>query len=183
MGSGSLSTSTRRAVFGVMVMALFCGAAGLRAQGQSAPPAGQPPAGQAPAAAAPATPQEDALKFNSEAAVVIWQIKPEKAADFESAWAAIRTKLAASDKPDFKELNSSLKLFKAVVPAAANQPVVYIMEMNPASKTQSYDPARILYAPDMWPREEADALFKKISESIANISALPLAPVGGGMGM
>jgi hypothetical protein len=161
-----------------MVMALLCGAAGLRAQGQ-APPAG----GQAAPAAGQQAAQADALKFSTEAAVVIWQVKAASAADFESAWTAIKTKLAASDKPDLKELGESLKIFKASVPAGPDQPVVYVMEMNPASKTLSYDPAHILYTPDMWPREEADALFKKIADSIANISALPLVKVGGGAGM
>jgi hypothetical protein len=162
-----------------MVMALLCGAAGLSAQGQAAPPAG----GQQPASGGQQAAQADALKFTTEAAVVIWQVKPASAADFESSWTAIKTKLSASDKPDLKELGDSVKIFKASVPAAADQPVVYVMEISPASKTLSYDPARILYTPDMWPREEADALFKKIADSIANISALPLTKVGGAMGM
>ena len=139
---------------------------------------------QAPPAAGQQAAQADALKFSTEAAVVIWQVKAANAADFESSWTAIKTKLGASDKPDLKELGDSLKIFKASVPTAADQPVVYVMEISPASKTLSYDPARILYTPDMWPREEADALFKKIADSIANISALPLTKVGGGaMGM
>ena len=75
-------------------------------------------------------------------------------------------------------------MFKAVVPAQAGQPVVYVMEISPASKTLSYNPVSILFAPDMWPREEADALYKKIGDNVVNISALPLAKVGGAaMGM
>jgi hypothetical protein len=119
------------------------------------------------------------LKFSSQAAVIIWQIKPESAADFESAWTAIKTKLAGSDKPDFKALGDSLTIFKAQG-TPAGSPVVYVFSISPASPTLSYDPAKILYAPDLWERTEADALFKKISDGIEpqGLSALALGKIG-----
>jgi hypothetical protein len=159
-----------------MFVTLVAGAVALGAQDQ-------PPAGQQPPAQPPAGQQQDPLKFNSEAAVIIWQVKPEGAADFESAWSEIKTKLAASEKPDVKEQAASLTMFKAVVPPQAGQPVVYVFEISPASKTLSYNPAAILYAEGFMERAQADALFKKIGDNYVNISALPLQKIGGGMGM
>jgi hypothetical protein len=155
MVSGSLSASTRRGLFVVMVAALLCGASGLRAQ-------------DAP----------DSLKLSGDAAVLIWTVKAAGAADFESAWGAIKAKLVASEKPDMKELGTSLNMFKVTAAGAAGGPVVYVFTLNPPSKALSYDPAKILYAPDMWPRAEADALFKKIGDAFEGITALPLAKVG-----
>src|SRR5690348_16954580 len=114
MFSGSLSMSTRRGLLVVMVAAMLCGASGLRslhAQAAAAP-------AQAPAA-------DDSLKFSTDAAVIIWQVKPGSAADFESAWTTIKTKLSASDKPEWKELGDGLKIFKvSAAGMPADSPVV-----------------------------------------------------------
>ena len=80
MRSGSLSMSTRRAFFLVAVLALLCGASGMRAHQAAAPAA--PPA------------QEDPFKFSGvENELILFQVKPEKATDFEAAWSAIKDKL------------------------------------------------------------------------------------------
>lgn len=181
MGSGSLSTSTRRALFGLTVAALLCGASGERsvlaagqAGGGQAPPAGQAPA-QAPAAPAQ---QEDSLKFKTDNGLILFQVKPDKTADFESAWTEIKTKLMASDKPDAKELGQSMNIYKSTVAGAS---VIYVFELNPASKTLSYDPTQILYAPGgPWDRPAADAVFNKIKNSLDGINAIPLQKMGGG---
>lgn len=164
MRSGSLSMSTRRAFFVMVIMALLCGASGMRAQ---------------QAAAAPAAQAADQLKFSTVAALIVWQVKPDMEAGFESAWGAIKTKLSASDKPDFKELGDSIKIFKVnMTGAPAGSPTAYVFQLNPPSKTLSYDPSKILYAPGMWERAEADALFKKIADALVTFSVLPLDKVG-----
>jgi hypothetical protein len=66
----------------------------------------------APQAAPQAAEQKDDFKFNAEAASIVWTIKGDKTADFESVWAGIRTKLAASDKPELKALGESFKIYK-----------------------------------------------------------------------
>jgi hypothetical protein len=154
----------------MVMVALLCGASGMRAQ-QAAP-------------AAPAA-QEDPFKFSSDNELILFQVKPEKATDFETAWAAIKDKLSKSDKPDWKELGDSIKVYKvaaaATAPAAgaAANPIIYVFQLMPPSKTLSYDPGKILYAPGLWERKDADELYNKIKDALAGLNFLPLSKVGG----
>lgn len=167
MREGSLSTSTRRAFFAMVIVALLCGSSGMRAQ-QAAPAA-----------------QEDPFKFSTDNELILFQVKPEKAADFEAAWAAIKDKLTKSDKADWKELGESLKIFKVAAAATAApagqppSPIIYVFQLSPPSKTLSYDPGKILYAPGMWERPAADELYNKIKDALAGLNFLPLTKVGG----
>jgi len=179
-------------------VALLCGASGLRAQqqgGGQAPPAGggQAPAGggQAPAGGgqAPAGGGQaqgggqagapDQFLFTSDAGLVIFQVKPDKTTDFESAWSDIKGKLAASDKPDLKTQGESMNLFKVTAATAPEQPAIYVLKIEPAAKGVSYDPGKILYAPgSLWERKDADAAYKKIAESLAaGFNVLPIVKV------
>src|SRR5262245_28960039 len=62
----------------------------------------------AQAAAAP----EDQFMFKTPLGWILWQVKAANSADFESAWIAIKTKFAASDKPEHKAVAASLKMYK-----------------------------------------------------------------------
>ena len=124
------------------------------------------------------------MKFDSEAALIIWSIKPEATADFEKVMAAIKARLSASDNPDVKALNDSMKLFKAAVAPAAGQPVSYIQRIDPASKKLSYHPQFLLYfakkadgTSTIFERAEADELYGMLGKAIVNLNPLPLAPV------
>ena len=176
MRSGS--TSTRRASSILLAAALLCGASGLRAQ---QPGGGQAPAGggQAPAGGAAAAPAADQFLFNSDAGLVIFQVKPDKATDFESAWTEIKGKLGGSDKPDLKTQGESMNLFKVTAATAPDQPAIYVLKIEPAAKGVSYDPGKILYAPgSLWERKDADATYKKIAESLAaGFNVLPIVKV------
>ena len=86
----------RRRSFGLGLAALLCAASGIKAQplqGAAAPQAG---------AAAPAP--ADPFKFSNDFTLLVNSIKAAKAADFESAWTAIKDKLSKSDKPGLKEM-------------------------------------------------------------------------------
>jgi len=162
---GSRSMSTRRAFFLVVAVALLCGASAMRAQ-QAAPPA------------APAAPAADPFKFSADHVLMMLQAKPEKAADFESAWSAIKDKLSKSDKPDYKALGDSLNYFK-VTGMPAGSPNLYVFDLNPPSKTLSYDPGKILFdAGTPFERKDADEIYKKISEAFAGANFLTLSKVG-----
>jgi hypothetical protein len=109
------------------------------------------------------------------------QVKADKAADFESAWAAIRAGLAKSDKPDLKQLGDSLKMFKIDAPPvdmAGNKAVTYIFQLNPPIKTQSYDPTKILFFSGAFERTEAQAIYDKIKDCYLQINPIPLVKVG-----
>jgi hypothetical protein len=165
MRSGS--TSTRRATSILLAAALLCGAAGLRAQ----------PQGGAPAAGGQAAGGKDQFLFDTDAGIIVFQVKPDKAADFESAWTEIKTKLSGSDKPDLKAQGESMKIYKIAAPPSPTDPVGFILQVDPPSKA-SYDPGKIMFSPGSpWERKDADVTYKKIVDGIASISIMPLAKV------
>ena len=172
MVSGFRSAPSRRTWIAFGVAASLCAASTLKAH-----PAQDP---AAPPAAAPAQSAPDPLKLTSDFALIINQIKSDKAADFESAWTTIKSKLSSSAKPELKELGDGLKIYKVDTPPAAGQPVVYIFHLQPPSKTQSYDPTKILYFSGAFPdRPEADALYAKIKDAYQGIFPWPLKQIGG----
>jgi hypothetical protein len=161
---GSLSVSSRRVMVTVGLGLALCAASTLRAQ--------QPAAGGQDA--------PDPLKLTGDFVLLVNQVKADKAADFEGAWATIKDKLSKSEKPELKELGESLKIFKLGTPPAPGAPVVYIFRLEPPSKTQSYDPTKILYYSGAFPdRAEADAIYAKIKDAYVGIQPWPLVKIGG----
>jgi hypothetical protein len=128
-----------------------------------------------------AAPGPDQFMFQAPAALIQWQVKADKATDFESAWVALRTKLSASATPEHKAIGDSLKMFKseaAPVDAPGAGPIVtYYFLIEPASTT-SYDPSKLLYETgELFARAEADLIFNKLAESLAGIGTHSLRPV------
>jgi hypothetical protein len=149
----------------MVAAALLCGASVVSAQDAAAPPAADP------------------LKFSTEEAVIIFQVQNTKTADFESAWMDIKGKLTASTNTDFRELGNSINIYKMANPPAGGD-VLYMFQLTPPSKTLSYDPGKVLYAPELAiDRAEADAIYAKIRDSLTQLNPLPLQRVGGGTGM
>ncbi len=162
----------RRLVVCVSATAMLGGATAAFAQTAPAAPA---PAGQAAPAAAPAAP--DLFKFTTDAGGIIWYVKSDKTADFESVWSAIRAKLAASDNPDFKAMADGLRIYKlAPAPnAAATDDVMYLFLADPASKTISYSPSPyLLFTSKLFTDPEGRDLFNKLSAAITKISPMAL---------
>jgi hypothetical protein len=122
----------------------------------------------------------DPLKFTHEIVLLYNQVKADKASDFESSWATIKAGLIKSEKPELKELGESIKIYKVDAPAGAT--VSYIFNLSPPSKTQSYDPTKILFESGAFSREEADVIYAKLKDSYTAttpISTIPLVKVGG----
>lgn len=116
--------------------------------------------------------QQDPFKFSSDAAVMLYTIKPEATADFEAMWTSIRAKLAASDKAELKQLGESMRFYK---PAATPDGQIYFIIADPASKTTSYSLSPfLLFTSGLFTREQADEMFKKVSTAIAGLQALPV---------
>lgn len=148
-----------------------------------------PPAQQA---AAPAPAQQDFLKFTTSAPVLIVnQIKPDRVADFESAWTMIRAEFAKSDRPEVKEFAATLtKFYKVdfpVAPGAPTPPPVYIFQVDAPVTTQSYLPGKIVYdflyfikegKEGGIPRATADEIYKKLDGAYSNLSPWPLVKMG-----
>ena len=107
MVSGTRLMSRRTSVGLGLAAVLLCGTSGIQAHPMQDP---------APAAAAQAPAKPDPFKFSDEFVLLVNQIKPEKAADFESAWSTIIAKLTASDKPGLKEMVSIATKGKGAMP-------------------------------------------------------------------
>ena len=97
---------TARGRRNVMVAVLVAGGLSFATLASAQDPAQQPPA-PAPAAPAqpaqPAAPQPNPFMFSSDAAMLTFFIKPDKAADFEKVMAKLHQALANSDKPERKQ--------------------------------------------------------------------------------
>jgi hypothetical protein len=147
-------------------LALLCAASSGRAQGA---------AGQAPAVPPKqAATESDPFTFASEAAVMLWIVKADQTEAFESVWGVIRTRLAASTKPELKALGDNLTLLKADAPASALE-ATYFLVANPASKTTSYGVSPfLLYESGLFERPEAEELYKLFQATIVRINLFPV---------
>ena len=134
--SGSLPVSSRRAFVALGAAAVLCAASSLKAQ-----PGGMP-AVQTPPAQTPAQPP-DPLKFNTDSPVlIVFSVKPEKVADFEAYWVALRAAFAKSTNAEQQAFGQTLKVYKvdfASVPGQpappAGTPVAYVQIIDAPSKT------------------------------------------------
>jgi hypothetical protein len=176
---GSVRAVVRTTAAGAFI-ACFSLVAGVgQAAAQTPPPAQNPPAAQ-PAEA------PDPLKFSTDSPVLlINSIKPEKTADFESAWAAIRAAFAKAEKAEIKTFGETLtKLYKIDTGGApaAGQPALYILQLDTPSKAHSYNPVKIVYETllneKVLTREEADAIYAKLKDSVTNINFWVLSKIG-----
>ena len=163
MRFSGLSAVSRRAVMALGLVAMLGGVA-----------FAQDPAA---AAAQPADP----LKLTQDHVIILYQVKPDKAADFESSWATIKGKIAG--KAEYKAFADTMDLQKVDSPANT-QVVVYVLVLNPPSRMFSYDLTKLLYYEDtktLFERTDADALYAKLKDAIppGSINLLPLKKVGG----
>ena len=178
---GLLRRAGGRKLVAAMLTACFGTFVGveLQAQATTTPPA------QTPAPPAPAQEKPDPLKFNTESPVLLlFQIKADKTADFEAAWGQIRAAFGKVAKPETKAFGDTMaKLYKVDAGSAAPAPVsIYVVQLDAPSKTFSYDPGKMVYETLMGEkaltREEADAIYKKLADSFANINFWTLVKVG-----
>jgi hypothetical protein len=178
---GSVRAAVVRTVGAVAVIACLNLVVGVAQAAAQTPP----PAQQQPAPAQPAQ-EPDPLKFSTDSPVLlINSIKADKTADFESAWGAIKAAFAKAEKAELKSFGETLtKLYKIDTGgAAAPQPVaLYILQLDTPSKTHSYNPVKIVYETLLnekaVTREEADAIYAKLKDSVQNINFWVLTKVG-----
>lgn len=135
---------------------------------QPAPPA-QPPATPSapaqPATPAPAQPPANPFVFGSEAAMMTFIIKADKAADFEKVMAKLHQALANSDKPERRQQAANWKLYKAAEPAPQGN-VIYFNVLAPVLKGADYAPSKIIA--EVFPTE-AQELFLLYRDAFAGL--------------
>lgn len=158
---GFLPVVSRRVVVALGVAGmLFTVAATAQAQ--------DPAAAQQPAA--PAAP--DPFKFDpSKPAMVMISVKPGTGATLEAAFAAVKTKMAASEKAPVVEQGKTMNLLKLDVAPTEGQPVIYIVMLETPSGG-SYNIQNILDEIGEW-RADSE-LYKQFSEVIVQWAPWPL---------
>ena len=139
------------------------------AMAQDAQPPAQPPATPAqpaPAAPAPAAqPPANPFVFGSEAAMMTFIIKADKAADFEKVMGKLHQALANSDKPERRQQATNWKLYKATEPGP-NGNVIYFNVLSPVLKGADYAPSKIIA--EVFP-SEAQELFLLYRDAFAGL--------------
>jgi len=165
---GTGSAPSRRTMVAVLLAGFAFTAVSVQAQ-------------DAPAPAAPA--QEDHFKFDTDAAVMTFYVKPDQTATFEQIWSWIRGGLAASEKPEHKAIADTLKVYKAAGAPTENG-VVYFAVIDPVNKAQSYSPSPfLLFEAGIFDDATARKLFADIQAALnaigpvgVNYTAAPMAP-------
>lgn len=157
-----LSARSRRAAM-VMCVAVLVGFAG-SARAQDA-----------------AAPQEDPLKFSrSEPVMIIYQILPDRAMDFERAWRTIKDTLVKSPNMAIQQFASTFNVLRVETPAGS--PAIYVFDIPSPSMTYSYNPVTILYTTlqeteKVLTYDEATEIWKLLEGSWENITPWPMQPV------
>jgi hypothetical protein len=128
----------------------------------------QDPAQQAPAQ--PAAP--DPFKFaQGSPAIVMIQVKPGNETTLESAVSAVKSKMAASEKPEVQAQAQTINLMKLNVPIPDGQPAVYIIYIESPTGA-SYNIEAILGEIGEW-RQDSE-IYKQFSSAIAQWAPWPL---------
>jgi hypothetical protein len=141
---------------------------------------------------APAASQADPLKFSVASPVqILIQIHADKAAEFESLWAALRENVAKSTVAEHTAFNATLtKLYKVDQPpidgANGAKIVIYVLPVEQPVTNISYSPAAIIWEilyktgeGSILKYEEANALFEKLKTSLAGMQLWKLNKIGG----
>ncbi|HXW05048.1 MAG TPA: hypothetical protein VD833_07445 [Vicinamibacterales bacterium] len=173
----------RRSVTTTCALLLALAPASIFAQDPPAqqPPA-QPPAQQPPAEAQPQPPTAPKLAFDSNAGLLLVQIKPGETAAFEELVAKLRAGLQKSTDAELKQQMSGWKVYKSSEPMGAN--ALYVVMVDPAVPKSEYDFFGLLQKV-MTPEELRDPatqeMFKRfVNAFAAGYNKLNLTPLAGG---
>jgi hypothetical protein len=120
----------------------------------------------------PAKAAGPALSFTGDAGLVLFTVKADAAADFDAFLARVKDALAASPKPEYKQMAAGWKVYKVVDPPQNGQSL-YVCLIDPAVKSGDYDPVKILS--DVSPAD-AVALYPKLKDAIVSVNRLNLGP-------
>lgn len=119
--------------------------------------------------------QVDAFVFTSAAGMVMWQILPDKAEDFELVWRVIRQRVDVNGGADLRALMQNLRIYRPAI--TMGDALTYVFHIDPATPGGSYSPTFLLFESKLFQRAEADELFGRMSAALApgnSISTMPL---------
>jgi hypothetical protein len=135
-----------------------------------------PVGADAQGAAPPAAPPADPFAFSTDAAFMLFVVKPAETENFELLWSVIRSRLAESAKPELRALGANLKIFKVgAPPTPPPTEVTYLFLADPSVKGTSYGVSPfLLYESGLFARAEADELFKLLETTLVRVSPFGL---------
>lgn len=122
-----------------------------------------------------AAPAADPFTFTSDAALMMWQVLPDKAADFEMVWRVIRQRVETSGSAEVRALVSGMKIYQPGF--TAGDALTYVFYVDPIVKAGSYSPTFLLFESKLFERGEADELFAKMSGALAPGNAISTMPL------
>ena len=122
--------------------------------------------------------QPDPMKFAASTAIILNEVRPDKAADFEAVWTEIKAALAASDKPEMQRQAAGLKMYKLGTELPAGSNAIYIFSLDPVASGQTCDPVKILFESGLFERPQADELYARLKDAYARITPWPLVAFG-----
>jgi hypothetical protein len=113
--------------------------------------------------------------IGSPAGMILTQVKPDRADDFEAALVAVRDALVKSKNPVRKQQAEGWKFYRAAEPLSGN--VLFVFLMDPAVANADYSIESIVNGE--LPQEEAARLMRRIAQGIATKqNLLRLTPTG-----
>lgn len=119
----------------------------------------------------------DPFVFTDEAALILWQVRADKADDFTLVWRIIRERAEAQGDDRVKNVLNTLRLFRATTPPAPDI-VMFVSRIEPAAPGLSYSPTSLLFESGMFERPEADELFALLMEALAETTPVSTIPLG-----
>ena len=133
--------------------------------------AAQDPAATAPAAESTADP----FRFASDAALIMWQVQPDKAADFELVWRVIRQRAEANAGAEIRAIVMGMRIYQPGI--TGGDALTYVFHIDPVVKNGSYSPTFLLFESKLFERAEADELFAKMSGALVAGNAISMLPL------
>jgi hypothetical protein len=119
--------------------------------------------------------EPDAFTFTSDAALIMWQILPDKAEDFELVWRVIRQRVDANGGADLHALMQNLRIYQPGL--ATGDALTYVFHIDPVVPGRSYSPTFLLFESKLFERAEADELFARMSGALAPGNAISTMPL------
>jgi hypothetical protein len=117
----------------------------------------------------------DPFMFTSDAAIIMYTVKPDAVMDFEIVWRAIQQRTASTTNAEVREVVDSMKMYEPETPSAAA--VTYVVYIDPVAQESSYSPTFILYESGLFERAEADELFQKLTGALVPQNPISTMPI------
>jgi hypothetical protein len=122
-----------------------------------------------PARPAPVSPD---YSFDTGTALLLFYVRPDKTADFESVVARLAQALEASPDPARRQQAAAWRILRSSEPG--RDFVVYVFLLDPVVPGADYDPVRVLS--ESLPTE-VQPLYEKLKASVARVERLPLTKI------